>query len=289
MRTALAEQRDESETGVIYTEKQLSIINKIQTILQTEPLEDEYTDEREQDQELTTALMRFCMAVIIQDISKITVYDSPLMHFLAVMGVDTETKALRLSFYYTPILAGVLYINRLIMLEVTMPAKAWPMLKSRDKIQSVLERINKIRKKHLCEGLFSLTSSILSQLAIGKSFNKLHKSAPNIYQSEDEQTIFQARESVALQKVLVMCQELNRELREILDKLMFRPMLAINLSQIVDSIAQSNKFRRDNYSFIQHPKNKSVINTGYQVLLRRARKASREWQIIKKGVNRQDK
>lgn len=65
IRTAPAEWGDESETGVIYTEKQLSIINEIRTILQTEPPEDEYTDEREQDQELTTALIRFYMAVVI--------------------------------------------------------------------------------------------------------------------------------------------------------------------------------------------------------------------------------
>jgi hypothetical protein len=173
MRTAPAEWGEESETGVTYTEKQWEIIDQIRTILQSEPPEDEYTDEREQDPELTTALMRFCMAVVMQDTSKITVYDSPLMHFLAVMGVDTQTQALRSSFYYTPILAGVLYINRLIMLEVAVPAEAWPMLKSRDEIQSVPERIKQIRKRHLCEGSFSPTSSILSQLAMGKSFNKL--------------------------------------------------------------------------------------------------------------------
>jgi hypothetical protein len=288
MRTAPAEWGDESETGVIYTERQLSMINEIRAILQTEPPGDEYTDEREQDQELTTALMRFCMAVVMQDMSKITVYDSPLMHFLAVMGVDTATRALRPSFFYTPILAGVLYINRLIMLEVAVPVEAWPMLKSRDEIQSVPERIEEIRKKHLCEGSFSPTSSILSQLAMGKSFNKLHKSAPNIHWSEDEQTIFWAGEGVALQKVRVMCQELNRELREMLDELMFGPMPGIDLSQIVDSMAWSNEFRRDDYSFIQHPKNKGIVDTGYQALLRRARKASGERQMMKKGVDGQD-
>ncbi len=67
--------------------------------------------EEEQDQALTT-LMRLCMAVVMQDISKVTVYQSLLMHFLAVIGVDIQTKALRLLFYYMPMLAGVLYINR---------------------------------------------------------------------------------------------------------------------------------------------------------------------------------
>jgi hypothetical protein len=205
------------------------------------------------------------MLIIMQDISKITVYESPLMHFLAVLGVDTHTRAFRSSFFYTPILAGVLYINRLIMLEVAVPAEAWPMLKSRDEIQSVPERIQQIRSKHLCEGSFSPTASILSQLAMGKSFNKLHKSAPNIHWSEDEQTIFFHGQGVELEKIQVMCEEL----KELQEMLMFGPMPAIDLSQIVDSMAWSQEFRRDNYSFIQHPKNKRNVDAGYRVLLRR--------------------
>jgi hypothetical protein len=56
--------------------------------------------------------------------SKISVYDSPLMHFMAIIGVDVYTKTLQLSFHYIKFLAAVLYINRLIMLKVAVPAKA---------------------------------------------------------------------------------------------------------------------------------------------------------------------
>ncbi|KAH6665589.1 hypothetical protein B0J14DRAFT_492486, partial [Halenospora varia] len=55
-------------------------------------------------------------------------YDSPLMHFLAVIGVDAYMKTLWSLLYYTKFLAAVLYINRLIILEVAVPAKAWPIL-----------------------------------------------------------------------------------------------------------------------------------------------------------------
>jgi hypothetical protein len=288
IRTVPAVWGEESETGVKYTEEQWEVVDQIRAILQTGMPEDEYTDEREQDQALTTALMRFCMLIIMQDISKITVYESPLMHFLAVLGVDTHTRAFRSSFFYTPILAGVLYINRLIMLEVAVPAEAWPMLKSRDEIQSVPERIQQIRSKHLCEGSFSPTASILSQLAMGKSFNKLHKSAPNIHWSEDEQTIFYQGQGVELEKIRLMCQELNKELQEMLNELMFGPMQAIDLSSIVDSMAWGQEFRRDDYSFIQHPQNKGTVDAGYRVLLKRARKARGDSQMMKKGVDGQD-
>lgn len=288
MRTMPITWSDESETGVVYTEDQWRMIDRVRTILQTNPPEDEYTDPSEQDQELTIAIMRFCMYVVMQDTSRITVYESPLMHFLAVMGVDAQTNTFRRSFYYTPILAGVLYINRLILLEVAVPVESWPMLKSRDEISSVPERIMTIRTKHLCEGSFSPTSSILSQLAMGKSFNKLHKSTPNIHWSEDEQTIHYNGPGIELEKIRVMCQILKKELWTMLHGLMFGPMPEIDLSKIVDSMAWSNEFRRDDYSFIQHPKNQGIVEAGYKVLLRRARKATGDEQMIKKGDHGQD-
>ena len=85
---------------------------------------DESIPAKDQDPDVTNALMCLCMLVIMQDTSRISTYDGPMMHYLAVRGVDTQSKSLRASFYYTPILAGMLWINRLIMLEVAVPLEA---------------------------------------------------------------------------------------------------------------------------------------------------------------------
>ncbi|KAH8770267.1 hypothetical protein BGZ57DRAFT_440682 [Hyaloscypha finlandica] len=106
--------------------------------------------------------MQFWMLIFLQDMSKINVYDSPLMHSMAIIDVDVCTKTLQSPFHYTNFLAAVLYINRLIMLEVAVPAEAWPMLQSRDDIPDVSARIKQIRSRYLCEGSFSPTSCILS-------------------------------------------------------------------------------------------------------------------------------
>jgi hypothetical protein len=42
------------------------------------------------------------------------------MHYLVVCGVDEKSKALQSPFFYTPILAGALWISWLIMLEVAL-------------------------------------------------------------------------------------------------------------------------------------------------------------------------
>jgi hypothetical protein len=76
---------------------------------------------KDQDPNLIGVLMHLCMLVIMQDTSRIKLYESPIMHYLAVRGVDEKSKALWSPFFYTLILAGALWISQLIMLEVALP------------------------------------------------------------------------------------------------------------------------------------------------------------------------
>src|ERR1700722_704217 len=109
------------------------------------------------------------------------------------------------------------------MLEVAVPLEAWPELglQSKADVESVPKRIHELRKKHLCEGSFSPTLSILSQLAMRKTFNKLHQLLSNIHWSEDEQTIYYLGKGVELGKIRTMCQALIRELHKLMHKLTF--------------------------------------------------------------------
>jgi hypothetical protein len=208
------------------------------------------------------------------------------MHYLAIQGVDEQAAAFQAAFFYTPILAAVLWINRLIMLEVAVPLEAWPALglQSKAQVVSVRDRIHRLRKRHLCEGSFSPTASILSQLAMGKSFNKMHQSPPNIHWSEDEQTIYYLGEPVALGKIRHMCRTLVQELQDMMRMLTFQADVPrIDLGLIVDSMAWSQAFRRQNYSFIEHVQNRDQVGVGYQYLLDRARKGEGEWKLLKRS------
>jgi len=221
--------------------------------------------EADPDPELTNELMAFCMLMVMQDTSKVGLYDSPLMHYLAVRGVDAQAKALRSAFTYTPILGRVLWIVRLVMLEIAVPLKAWPALglESKAEIKSIPNRIHELRKQHLCEGSYSPTSSILSQLAMGKKYNQTHQSPANIHWSDDEQTIFYKSEPVELGKVHTMCKVITGELEELVQDLAFnQPVAAIDLSRIVDSMAWSPEFRQLGFSFIHHVKNQDQTNVG---------------------------
>ena len=108
--------------------------------------------------------------------------------------------------HYTNILAGVLWIIRLIALEIAVPQRPWPKLGllRKAEIPSVRERIHKFRLAHLVEGSFSPASSILTQLAKGQKDNRLHHSPANIHWSEDKDIIYYIGLLVELSKIGAM-------------------------------------------------------------------------------------
>ena len=78
----------------------------------------------------------------------------------------------------------------------------------------------------------------MTQLAIGKKFNKTHQSLFNIHWSNNEQTINYLSQPIVLAKIERMYYTLIRELQELMDVLIFgSPVPPIDLSRIVDSMA----------------------------------------------------
>jgi hypothetical protein len=50
--------------------------------------------------------MRLCMLVIMQDTSRISLYESPIIHYLAVQGLDEQRQSLRSSSFLNPHFGG---------------------------------------------------------------------------------------------------------------------------------------------------------------------------------------
>jgi len=299
---------DESETGVKYSEEQWQCVDEVRLLLLFPPPEEEAASEgegegereeggegvaaagavdpRKQDAQLTTAVMALIMSLVTQDTSRMTLYESPVMHYLAVRGVNPQTQTFHEPFTYTPILAQMLWIIRVIMLEIALPLEGWDALGLRDRtrVASVPRRVHSIREKHLCEGSFSPASSILTQLARGKAINKLHRSASNIYWSDDRQTVYYHGKGVAMAKITTMCHELACELQEILHELLFHQGVPdVPLADVVDSMGAGQYFRRDNFSFTDHADNAKICKVDWQFLFKRMLQDAPEWQMVKMG------
>ena len=57
----------------------------------------------------------------------------------------------------------------------------------------------------------------------------------------------------------------------------------IDLSLIVDSMAWSQAFRRQNYSFVEHMANREQTGVGYRYLYKQARKGEGGWKLLKRS------
>ncbi len=285
MRTAPEDTwEEESETGVKYTEQQWRSIDEVRYLLDDKPVVVAVTDgDAKGDTVLDTALMGLIVSIITQDTSQIPLYASPLMHFLAVCGVDSVTQSFRRSFAFTPILAKVLWIIRLLLLEYALPLQAWPEIGIQDctQVGAVAVRVQKIRQTHLCEGSFLPASSILTQLARGKAINKLHRSPSNIYWSDDRQTVYHEGKGVAVAKIRTMWVNLVQELQEILQELLFHQSVPeVLLSQVIDQMGSAQDFRHDGLSFINHINNQKTCQRDWQFSYQRMLQDEVQWSLV---------
>ena len=191
--------------------------------------------------------MQLCHLVITQDLSALKLYDSPLMHYLAVRGIDKKAEGFRTAAQYTNILAGVLWIVRLLRLELAIPSRPWPELGilGKSDITSVKETVKEFRLAHLVEGSYSPASRILTQLAKGQKDNAAHLSSTTVHWSTDKQTVFFSGRPVHLPKIGPMGSMLVEELRwELLTSAFAEALPSIELSQVVDSTAGPSNFAR---------------------------------------------
>jgi hypothetical protein len=60
------------------------------------------------EDKLDIVVIRLIISLLCQDTSQLLVYESPIIHYLAIRGINTYTKAFYPSFRYTLYLAYML-------------------------------------------------------------------------------------------------------------------------------------------------------------------------------------
>lgn len=164
---------DETETGVIFSELQLEYVQRVREAVVVAEAVVEGVAEGVVDTRLDSVVMGLIISLLAQETSQLRLYKSLVMHYLAVRAIDTQTEAFYPLFQYIPFLAHMIWMIRLLLLEMAIPEQGWPELGLQSckevgaVVGAVVDRIQTLRKEYLCERSFSLVSSILSQLAFG--------------------------------------------------------------------------------------------------------------------------
>ena len=125
------------------------------------------------------ALLRFYESLIFQHVRG-DVFKSAILHFLAILGIDEETRRLRQANDFSYMLAGVVYCVRVIAVEVILPLE-----EREDQDDADDERFKQVRDSFLADGTYSVMSKALSILAYRKSIAMNHSNAGSISWSDD--------------------------------------------------------------------------------------------------------
>jgi hypothetical protein len=125
------------------------------------------------------ALLDFYESLIFQHVRGDT-FKSAILHFLAVLGINEETRRLRQANDFSYILAGIVYCIRVIAVEVILPSE-----EREDQGDEDDERFKRTRDEFLADGTYSVMSKALSILAYGKSIAMDHSNAGSISWSLD--------------------------------------------------------------------------------------------------------
>lgn len=129
------------------------------------------------------ALLEFYKSLIFQRVRGDT-FKSAILHFLAVLGINEETRRLRQANDFSYMLAGVVYCARVIAVEVILPSG-----EREDQGDEDDERFKQERDKYLADGTYSVMSKALSMLAYGKSIAMNHGNAGAISWSDDRKVM----------------------------------------------------------------------------------------------------
>jgi hypothetical protein len=90
-------------------------------------------------------------------------FTSGLIHYLAVLGIDTEINRLRNTKNYLYMLAGMVYCTQVLRAE-----KLLPVARREEQTEEDRDRFLDMRRRYLADGSYSPISEMISLLAYSK-------------------------------------------------------------------------------------------------------------------------
>lgn len=142
------------------------------------------TAEAEDEEGLTEQVLQLLASFIFQHVGN-DPFDSGLIHFLTVLGINKDSKRLRTANDFLFMLVGVVYCIWVLAVESLL-------LSTVRGAQGEAERVGFLdqRKQFLADGSFSLMSTMISLLAYRKAITLNHHNPGSVFWSTDRKTVY---------------------------------------------------------------------------------------------------
>ena len=111
----------------------------------------------------------------------------PLVYFIGVLGIHSYNLAYHTAYAFTPTLAGLLWISRLLLAEYALPLAPYKTLDLvvQENMTDLASRLHIIRRRFLCRGGLHAISYLIELLAIGRRIARKEGPRANITWTRD--------------------------------------------------------------------------------------------------------
>ncbi|SCO92411.1 uncharacterized protein FRV6_16539 [Fusarium oxysporum] len=193
-----------------------------------------------------------------------------LVYFSGILGFSKDCQHFLLERQYCPQLSGLIYMQRLLLLERALPLRPYLTIciPQRPHTQQ-LERLTEIRAEHMVLGLQSPLAELVSLRNFGRTIARTEPPSILFYWSDDGETISNGSLQLTMDKFRELPEYFTSQAEELCGSLMYGLEPEIDLASVKDDLANS----QSGYCFVKHPAN--GLESAYKELLIRAYSSSR--------------
>jgi len=199
---------------------------------------------------VTSAVLDFSRSFIFHKVYH-KPFESPMLHFMAVLGIDEENNRLKEANDYSYMLAGLVYCIRVIGLELMLPSK-----NREQQADADYETFLQQRRQFLADGSMSVASNMISLLAYGKHIALNYGNAGGVFWEEEAQALNLHGARIPMEKFKAMVGKAIDDAEDLFwQRLMWTAdpadRLALDLNELTDDIT----FRRRDSYFVDNKRN----------------------------------
>ncbi|KAK2684922.1 hypothetical protein QWA68_016528 [Fusarium oxysporum] len=193
-----------------------------------------------------------------------------LVYFSGILGFSKDCQHFLLARQYCPQLSGLIYMQRLLLLERALPLRPYPTIgiPQRPHTQQ-LERLNEIRADHMVLGSQSPLAELVSLRNFGRTIARTEPPSILFHWSDDGETVSNGSLQLTMEKFRELPEYFTSRAEELCGSLMYGLEPEIDLASVKDDMANS----QSGYCFVKHPAN--GLESAYKELLIRAYSSSR--------------
>ena len=184
-------------------------------------------------------LLGLCIKMLTQHFDNGEPEQNIIIHFSNICGLWKGNHCFRTPKAYTPYIAPLIYIGRLLLLENALPVQPYTYLNipARDSYESRVDRMHEVWDPYLIRGEFYQIAELIERLKLGRIIAHDVGAKPVLQWSEDKKVLQYMDEEVSMSDFKSWVKQYIVDVEKQLAELMFEFAPDVDLSKVGDTMS----------------------------------------------------